>query len=459
VLFKIHGSDAPSPPYDDIVLTHDQESELPYWKTHVLHQLVDNRVLLVAGYSGLDLDILPALGKCKWIHIRSVRPLEGLGRKSPHGFDQPPFRIDDEKETLGIDADLQGDAFQRLSHNELGLAFRSIPGSRVDPARCIYSALQSLSPYQRSLWFALMIIHSGDWALGNRALDFVGGSDTGVKIHARADAFFYAGKYRACASQLQVLLKDQTANLTLAQRIDACCTIAGAFNCAGDSFTAWFTLLTAMGLLLRMAMVCGWSTSIGSLREILAQVVFSIPFVSYIPFHDRVEGIISELITKMGSYERATVLTRYSRPSKGALALGQRAALINEYRYAGRAAVDKLEAGDSSAQRDAVKWLSRSLIWANQLEDFPGLSKASLELWRLYMLAGDPVNALKFWKGGWQYAREVDYIGWRRFLTRSFAAAAERAGGVVPESITWKGTLNGTSLMLGKVAIALLSVR
>jgi hypothetical protein len=74
------------------------------------------------------------------------------------------------------------------------------------------------------------------------------------------------------------------------------------------------------------------------------------------------------------------------------------------------------------------------------------------------MLAGDPINAIKFWKRGWQYAKEVEHVVRRRFLARSFAVAAERAGGVVPGSTKWPRA-NGISLRLGKDANVLLRVR
>lgn len=457
VLFKIHGSDAPAPPYH-FVMTHDQESALPRWQTRLLHQLVDDRVLFVVGYSGLDMDILPALSQCNWGSFRSVRPLEGLSTKSPSRFIWPLFSVDPDKETLGTGVNLQ-DVFERLAKISPGKPMRSSPGSHVLASSRISSALESLSSEQRMLWLAHMLIHSGGWALGNQVLDAVGGHDSPSKLSARADISFYSGKYLDCARQWQAMLDNPSFNLTLAQKVKACCSAADSLNCAGDSFGAWLLLLRSIGFLLQMVISGERDALISSVGQILQRAVVAVPFLSYIPKLELIDNLVSELIRRMGALPRASVIRRFTKQTGGTLALGYRATLVNEYRYAGFSALNRFEAGDRLAERDAMNWLFKSIVWANRLDDYPGLAKAYLGLWRLYLLAADPRKALACWRCGWQYVKKVDYIGWRGFFARRFASKAEKAAHIVPESTEWAGSTNERSFKLGKFAGTLLSVR
>ncbi len=58
--FKIHGS-ADDIKGETLVLTLTQESILPKWKRKVLYQLLENKVLVITGYSGKDFEICPEL--------------------------------------------------------------------------------------------------------------------------------------------------------------------------------------------------------------------------------------------------------------------------------------------------------------------------------------------------------------------------------------------------------------
>lgn len=60
VLFKIHGCASPGN-IDSVVLTLGGEGEMPQWKRGLLEQLINDKHLLVCGYSGLDFEISPEL--------------------------------------------------------------------------------------------------------------------------------------------------------------------------------------------------------------------------------------------------------------------------------------------------------------------------------------------------------------------------------------------------------------
>ncbi len=304
VLFKIHGSDEASSRIYQFVMTLDQESALPRWQNELLHQLVDNRVLLMAGYSGMDLDILPALGKCKrlWKHVRSVRPLEGLSKNSPHGYVEPPFILDEEKETLGIEGDLQ-EAFSRLYQESVNLSLKSSQGSWTSPSTRVAFALSSFPPEQRLLWLALIIIQSGAWTLGNRALEVIAGSDNAIKIAARATALFYAGKYCACANQWQALLNDRTANLSLVRKIEICGSTSDSLNCAGDFLGAWIMLSKAGGFLVKMLFSNQRDAWVNSFGQTLQRALVAVPFLSYLPSAHWFQKIFPELIRRMGALQ------------------------------------------------------------------------------------------------------------------------------------------------------------
>ena len=60
ILFKIHGS--ASPKYEGtMVFSLRQEGVLPDWKRAVLKKVVNNSIILVVGYSGLDFEICPEI--------------------------------------------------------------------------------------------------------------------------------------------------------------------------------------------------------------------------------------------------------------------------------------------------------------------------------------------------------------------------------------------------------------
>ncbi len=456
LLFKIHGSDAPIPPYQ-FVMTHDQEASLPQWQNRLVHQLVDERVLLIAGYSGMDLDILPVLRTCRWKAFRSVRPLEGLSGKRPHGFDDSKFSVHEEKETLGAKGDLQ-EAFQRIynvcvkSPNKRSLGLRAEHNTRTT------SAMSTLSYEQKSLWLALMTVQTGGWVLGNRILDNTGGSDNPNNSIARATIFFYAGRYRDCARQLQKTITEQSSNLSLELKVDSYCSASGSLNCAGDFWGTWLMIIKAVFLLFPMFFSNERMAVPKSFGHIIGRIAVAIPFASYIINRSWMEKFISGLIRKTGMYSRAAVISQYAKPSIGALSLGNRASLINEYRYSGVNALNLFESGNSTSHQDAMQFMLKSLIWAREIDDYPGLCKTYLGMWRLYLLVDDPVNALECWRKGWQFAEKVDYIGWRGFLTRKFAMLAEKTAQIVPESSQWQGNMRSMSYRLGKIATALLSV-
>lgn len=64
IYFKIHGSAKPELK-DSIVYKLEQEGRLHKWKRELLATLLENRVLLVIGYSGRDFDICPEIASMK----------------------------------------------------------------------------------------------------------------------------------------------------------------------------------------------------------------------------------------------------------------------------------------------------------------------------------------------------------------------------------------------------------
>jgi hypothetical protein len=459
ILFKIHGSDSDSPRYQ-FVMTHDQETVLPQWKNEMLSQLVDNRVLLVVGYSGLDLDILPALSRNqKWAAIRAVRPLEGLNSKKPYGFEDAFFKIDEKMETLGTEGDLV-EVLQRLWNINKKRTYKKMQKSVPAWSERVAEAMNILSDEQKSLWFALMIVGAGSWVLGCIALDFDGitGSKNIAQINAKAGILFYAGKYRAAADQWKALLSDPLLNLSLVDKVSACCSASGCLNCAGDLFGAWSMIIRAILFYLKMLFTEEREAVVYALGNILGRAIVAVPGASTLIKRFSIGKTVSKLIRRTGSFSMAVVLSQYSKPQKGALSLGCKASLVNEYRYLGTNALQQFEFGDLSARLNAKRWLQISLIWAKKLNDYAGLAKGWLGLWRYYVLIGDQEDALNCWRKGWQYANKVDYIGYRRFFAWGFASIAERYARVTIRSIDWYGTASSISYKVGKIATSLLSV-
>ena len=66
VYFKIHGC-AGTP--DSMIFSLKHESAMPNWKQGLLEKLIENKVLLIIGYSGFDFEVCPEIAK---ISVKSI---------------------------------------------------------------------------------------------------------------------------------------------------------------------------------------------------------------------------------------------------------------------------------------------------------------------------------------------------------------------------------------------------
>ena len=459
ILFKIHGSDSTISSYN-FVYTHDQEAALHAWQVKLLHKLIDDRVLLVIGYSGMDQDILPAIDKCKNFVFMSIKELEGLSQKGLYKFTGSLKKGNEIKNMPEDERDLRN-VLEQLYRKEINIDLKQKKGekSKSECTERILSAMKNLSSEQKALWFTYMIINSGNWKLGMHSLEYVNGKDNPKKIIAKASALFYAGKYIASAEQNWILLKNYSKGLSIKERIDTYCSLAGCFNNAGAFWRTWAMLFRAIFLLPILLFSKDRKNLLNSLGPILEGAFVSIPGTSKLLKSEMIQEIVTNIIKRTGSVSTAAVVKRFSEPTSEGLSFGERAALINQYRYIGQDAVDKLERGDYSIRHDALEWLNKSIGFANKNNDYPGLCKGYLELWRLNVIINHPEEALMCWKKGWQYAKNVEYVGWRRSRMRRFKMEAERIAGVTSISTKWNGTSKEKSYRLGKLATFALSVK
>ena len=182
--FKIHGS-ASLGDQDTIVHRLRYEGSLPNWKRSLLSEIVQNRCLLVLGYSGVDFDICPELT------VAGPRSVVWSFRTREEAHSSPGLRRIEE---AGIPLTLViGDMRALLGH--VGLR----PNAQLArPAFDVASELRrSFCAEELLLWRSQLLNSMGFARLGTAAADALEESSfasVGV-IRAQAQGRFHAGRY------------------------------------------------------------------------------------------------------------------------------------------------------------------------------------------------------------------------------------------------------------------------
>lgn len=222
VLFKIHGCARPHV-RRTIVFRLRDEAELPAWKRKLLDGLVRNRPLLVAGYSGVDFEICPELGRMGasrvvWLTFRET----DLNANSRAVIERTGATV------------LVGDV-QRLV-TELG-AFSNASLSGAPPT-VIDKIFAALTPREVDLWRTRLFgeIGCGQDAAAAAQRLLASARDDVERAEARqehARAIFAMGHYLDAAEEYRACAEVLGRHGETGARIGALHGLAEANRCAG----------------------------------------------------------------------------------------------------------------------------------------------------------------------------------------------------------------------------------
>lgn len=218
--FKIHGSASPGLE-DTLVHRLRLEGKLAVWKSRLLHRIVQNRVVLIVGYSGLDFDICPELALAgpraivwNFFSAKDAEKSPGLRRLKDAGV-AVTVVFGDMRELLGR---LGVPTAARLARPAFDVAAE---------LRRVFSAAELL------LWRVRVLNSMGFARLATLAAEALDGAALAPAeaAQARGQSHFHAGHYRlACDCFIQAsaaAADERTRRLCL---LDAC----DAARCAGN---------------------------------------------------------------------------------------------------------------------------------------------------------------------------------------------------------------------------------
>lgn len=187
--FKIHGT-AGSSDIDTLVFRLSSEGMLPQWKRELLCKLVQGRVLLILGYSGVDFDICPELVRCdpkavvwNFYSRNDIERSPGLRRMRDAGV-RTTVLVGDMKCLLG---QLGAGASASLSRRAFDIATELRKILDMDALLLWRSqVLNSMGFARLAIEAAAAVGSSGSWAFG--------------AARSHAQGLFHAGKYRASSN-------------------------------------------------------------------------------------------------------------------------------------------------------------------------------------------------------------------------------------------------------------------
>jgi hypothetical protein len=172
-VFHIHGANTtPS----SLVFDYKQEFKLQQWKRTHLHAIMQNKLILILGFSGKDLDICRALINCKpqgviWFRTReeSCQPgnwtidAQNLVKGRSGMKEVPPFAY-----AVNTSGKLQF-ALAQLLHDDL----TTLPELKIDTPsiQARFDKIQSAYPNHFRLWARWMGLRAGFWQLAENVTE------------------------------------------------------------------------------------------------------------------------------------------------------------------------------------------------------------------------------------------------------------------------------------------------
>lgn len=430
VLYKIHGSvDCDVP----MVYTHEQEVRLESWRYDLLRHWIDGRTLLILGYSGRDLDLCPALNRCRPERVLAPRPLERL-QDDPRGFEslmQKLWILPDEGTDLRVPLERLTNRTPPLDRHADDARERE---RRLAPVGSAIRVILDGGVIRR--WLGHLLVHTGAWQEGLEVLGSLQGDLARPSLlyaEEQADAFFYGGRYVRAAEANRELLRQESTAASRAWRAGLKGSIAVSLNCAGDALGAWRAILSSVPDLCRLLARFEVRTAGAATMQLLVTGLETVPFLSMFPGFRRIASAVVRVLRYFGALGPALALGRRIEPllpeaSVAYLTLGQRAAQVNVFRYraVGCAARYRSTRRASDAGQAETNW-ECSFRVAIAIGDAAGAAKGFFGLGELCMLQGadEEADADLFWREAWRSAAEVELVGWRRALAYRCMAWAD----------------------------------
>lgn len=229
--FKIHGSAEPA--YEDtLMFTLHHERLLPPSKRGLLKQLIADRPLLLLGYSGLDFELCPEIGRIAGIRI--------AWNNFNDAFPSPNARklLEDHDGVLLI-----GNMLQLVSEWLIPITARRASG-KPDLVKATLKA--AFTESEIAAWRVRVLNSLGAASFALRAIDFsVGVLDHSVAEAERAQAYFHQGKYLSAAKKLAGLAWRKLRLGEFSNAVDVALDASDSFRAYGAFIRAEFCVLFA----------------------------------------------------------------------------------------------------------------------------------------------------------------------------------------------------------------------
>jgi len=233
VYFKIHGS-ADDPNIDNLVFTLSQEGKLLDWKKELLYDLVENKNLLIIGYSGLDFDICPELMNIKiknvfWNFRNSINNGNDLTFNA-----QSLLNKKNGQTLIGDLRDLVEKMFFPVCKDNV--IFTDFFQKNL--VKCISNS-------DRLIWRSNIFNSIGCPGFTLRTIDDLKNNnvDLGYSLNAEAQGYFNSGKYKKAAKIFGNSKNHK--NLTVVKMIEFTLIASNAWLCYGNILWAIKFLIKA----------------------------------------------------------------------------------------------------------------------------------------------------------------------------------------------------------------------
>jgi len=230
VLFKIHGS-ASAEYQGSMVFSLRQEGVLADWKRAVLRKIVNNNVLLVVGYSGLDFEVCPEIPLASPAFVIWNDLGKGQYTRKQELFSVNAWRVLTRTEGVALLGDLR-DLFSQLLGDQIN--------PRITEVSSFSSNLRSsFDGKQAKIWSCSVLAYAGYGKQAEQISktlleDSTSEFDRAIALYFLAEAQFWMGKYMTSArnankaEQLFLALEDKE------RFFDSVTREVDSLRCAGE---------------------------------------------------------------------------------------------------------------------------------------------------------------------------------------------------------------------------------
>ncbi len=197
-IFHIHGANT-SP--ISLVFDYKQEFKLEQWKRKHLQSIMQNKLVLILGFSGKDLDICRALVDCKLQGVIWFRTSEESCKPDNWTLDAQNLA---KKVPLSYSVNTHGElqyALAELLHDDLA----TLPRVKVDETaiQSRFKEIEQTYPVQLRLWARWMGLRAGFWRLADGLTE--GECDLLSEqqiLEIKAFGYYYSGRHLSGARLL-----------------------------------------------------------------------------------------------------------------------------------------------------------------------------------------------------------------------------------------------------------------